>query len=105
MPAPTPYLPPFAFIADGRHVVYYLYARLPGLDPEDGVECVYIGVTSNLRARIAAHARKWWWPTIDPGLTYLEEHATRRAAEEAERVAIHQHQPAMNRAGRLLVVG
>lgn len=86
------------------HFVYWLATVPPGQTVET-CELVYIGVTSSLRARLRAHSRKWWWPTIDPTLLYLEQHATRREANIAEAEQIHWFQPAMNRAGRLLVVG
>lgn len=86
------------------HFTYHLAARLPGVDPEEGVAHVYVGVTSNLRQRLRSHARKWWWQAVDLDLCDFEEHATRQEAERVEADLIRWYQPAMNRAGRLLVV-
>lgn len=85
------------------HFVYWLAAVPPGASVESCV-LVYVGVTSSLRARLRAHSRKWWWPVIDPELAYFEQHESRAAANAAESRDIHLYQPAMNRAGRMLVV-
>jgi hypothetical protein len=53
---------------------------------------------------MADHSRKWWWPTIEFSLCEWEEHPTRADAEASERDMIRWYQPAMNRAGRLLLV-
>lgn len=89
----------------GRHFVYHLCCPLPGIDPEQAVAHIYVGVTSNLRQRLARHARKWWFVAVAAELGELIEYPTRAAADAAERQLIHLYQPAMNRAGRLLVVG
>lgn len=86
------------------HFVYTLNARLPGVDPEQDFAHVYVGVTSQLRDRLRSHARKWWWSALDLDLSEFLEFPTRRAAELAERDLIRSYQPAINRAGRLLVV-
>ncbi len=86
------------------HWVYFLNAAIPG-EPDDGAtQSVYVGVTSNLRARLLQHSRKWWWSAICPDLCYFDSYVQRSDAEEAEKEAIREYQPAMNRAGRLLVV-
>ena len=85
-------------------VVYHLVAALPGVDPEQATASVYVGVTADLRSRLRAHSRKWWFATVVPELCEFSEHATRAQAEAAERAMIRWYQPAMNRAGRLLVV-
>lgn len=87
----------------GRHFVYWLATIPPGRDAERA-ELIYVGVTSDLRSRMRSHSRKWWWPVIDLGLLALEEHPSRQEANEAESRDIHLYQPAMNRAGRLLVL-
>lgn len=106
---PSPYPDPRLTLNDlpghGRHFVYHLCGRLPGVDPEEAIAHVYVGVTSNLRARLRTHARKWWWPVIDLDLGEYIEHPTRAEAEADEAEMIRWLQPAMNRAGRLLVVG
>lgn len=81
----------------GRHFVYSLHAIIPGVCPimEDSA-CVYIGVTSNLRARIRSHSRKWWWPRIHPDLVEFIEYPTRAAAERAEAWGIKEHDPDLN---------
>lgn len=77
-------------------IVYHLYA--PG-------RLVYVGVTDDLDRRLAEHRRSsWWWPCINPLLTYVEAHPTREAAEEAERVAIQTLHPAANVTDRLPVI-
>jgi hypothetical protein len=86
------------------HWVYWLRAYTPGIDPEWTLTTVYVGVTSHLRSRIHQHTRKWWWPAVDRDLCYFEQFPTRAEAEAEERVEIRECQPAMNRAGRLLVV-
>lgn len=78
----------------GRHLVYWL-ATSRG-------ELVYIGVTSNLPARIESHRRKWWWPVIDMAHAYFEEHETREAANTAEARDIWEHRPPANRVGLVL---
>jgi hypothetical protein len=103
-PYPTPETRLGTAAQPGEHIVYHLCARLRGVAPEQEVAHVYVGVTSNLPARIRAHSRKWWWPTIDADLSCLEAFPTRADAEAYERQLIHWHQPAMNRAGRLLLV-
>lgn len=87
------------------HFVYHLAAPVPGRTTEESVAHVYIGVTSALRQRMRAHARKWWFAAVAHDLLYLEEHPSRQAANRAEAELIRMFQPAMNRAGRLLVVG
>lgn len=88
------------------HFVYQLVGRLPGIDPFEGDAAqLYVGVTGNLRARLRAHSRKWWWVVVDYSLCAFDDHSqTRVEAEQLERDMIRMFQPAMNRAGRLLVV-
>lgn len=88
----------------GRHFVYFLCARKAGHDPAEAIVYVYVGVTSDLRSRMRAHSRRWWWPGIDHDLTAFVEFPTRAEANTAERDAIELHQPEMNRAGRLRLV-
>lgn len=87
------------------HVVYLLRGLLPGVAPTHDAQVIYVGVTSHLRQRLYAHARKWWWVAVVPALCEFDPHTTREAAEACERTMIRCYQPAMNRAGRLLVVG
>lgn len=87
------------------HVVYSLNGLTPGVDPyEVDSAHIYVGVTSNLRERLYAHSRKWWFVAVVPELCEFDPHATRAAAEKTEAALIRFLQPAMNRAGRLLVV-
>ncbi len=86
------------------HFVYHLIGYKPGVSSEEAVEHIYVGVTSNLRSRMKSHSRKWWWTAVVPDLCYFDERPTRKEAEAEERVCIREDQPAMNRAGRLLVV-
>lgn len=86
------------------HFVYSLHGYKPGVDPEEDNANIYVGVTSNLRQRLYAHSRKWWWAAVVPDMSQFLEEPTRQEAEALERRMIHDYQPAMNRAGRLLVV-
>lgn len=79
----------------GCHVLYSLYAP--------GGEALYIGVTNNLGRRMMQHARKWWFITVDPWACTFEQFATRGDVLRAEAEAIAEEQPAMNRAGRVLI--
>lgn len=81
----------------GRHFVYYLHAIIPGVCPimQDSA-CVYIGVTSNLRARMRSHSQKWWWLRIHPDLVEFDEHPTRAEAEVSEARAIAMWNPDLN---------
>jgi hypothetical protein len=88
----------------GRHFVYTLWGRKPGFDPEEDLVCIYVGVTSDLRARLGAHSRKWWWVAVDPESCEFEECFTREEANLIEKQTIRMWQPEMNRAGRLLIV-
>jgi hypothetical protein len=90
-------------VRPGQHVVYWLCARIPVPD-KDGLDLVvvYVGVTSNLSARLAAHRRtKWWWKALDLSETQVEHHATRAEANAAEVEWITLLKPAMNIAGRI----
>jgi hypothetical protein len=87
------------------HVVYHLCGVIPGVDPDEDTASIYVGVTSNLRHRLRAHSRKWWWTAVVPELCEFGPYLTRAEAEDAEKASIRFYQPAMNRAGRLLVVG
>lgn len=78
----------------GRHFVYSLYAGTP-----DEPVCVYVGVTSNLRARVRAHAKKWWARTIDLNLSEFEEYPTRSQANAEELRAIRLKRPHANIVG------
>lgn len=93
-----------ATLPNQGHWTYALFARVPGVDPEEKVQPVYVGVTDDLRSRLRAHSRKWWWRALDLELSELLSYPTRDAAERAERESIRSWQPAMNRSGRLLVV-
>lgn len=84
--------------------VYHLCGLKPGVHPEEDIESIYVGETGNLRARLRAHSRKWWWIAIVPDLCEFDSHSTRKDAEAMERNMIRWYQPAMNRAGRLLIV-
>lgn len=90
----------------GRHFVYTLRARKPGVDLDDIDDhyCVYIGVTSNLRQRLRTHSRKWWAAAVDPAVCDFEDFPSREYAEYIESRAIRFNCPEMNRAGRLAVV-
>lgn len=81
----------------GRHFVYYLHAILPGVCPimQDSA-CVYIGVTSNLRARMRNHSQKWWWRSIHPDLVEFDEQPSRAVAEIEEARAIATYNPDLN---------
>lgn len=81
----------------GRHFVYGLYGRKPGVDPEEAVAYIYVGVTSNLRRRLSEHRRKWWWAAVVLELCEFVEYNTRTEADRAERDLIELYQPAMNR--------
>lgn len=102
---PEPYPSPATTDGLPGHAVYHLCAELPGVDPAERVAHVYVGVTSNLPSRLAAHSRKWWWPAVALHLSEFLLFNTRAEAEAAERDLIRWYQPAMNRAGRLLLVG
>ncbi len=86
------------------HFVYHLCGIKPGYTPEEDIVSIYIGVTSDLRARLRGHARKWWWIAVVPSLCEFTDYAFREEAEMWERIYIRQYQPEMNRAGRLLIV-
>lgn len=89
---------------EDRHFVYHLCTQLPGISPVEKIAHIYVGVTNNPRRRFAEHARKWWWWAVDLRLSEIIGYPTRQEAESAERQMIHDYQPAMNRAGRLLLV-
>lgn len=88
----------------GPHVVYHLCGLIPEVDPEERLAHIYVGVTNDVRQRMRAHSRKWWWPLVVPQWCEFTEHQDRAAAEAHEREMIRWYQPEVNRAGRLLVV-
>ena len=60
-----------------------------------GGRLLYIGITDDLRARLAAHeARKSWWPEVRR--TTVEWHTTRQEALAAEAAAIRAECPVHN---------
>lgn len=81
----------------GRHFVYYLHAAVPGVCPYAGSSVtVYVGVTSNLRARMRAHSKRWWWQCVLRDLVEFEECQSREHAEFEERRGIHFDNPDLN---------
>jgi len=64
----------------------------------DGV-LLYVGVTGNLKGRLATHAEsKPWWPKVKRKT--VEWHETRRSADRAEVQAIRSENPVHNIHGR-----
>lgn len=88
----------------GPHVVYHLCGVIPGVDPEERLAHIYVGVTNDVRQRMRAHSRKWWWALVVPEHSEFLEYQERKDAEACERDLIRMYQPEVNRAGRLLVV-
>lgn len=88
------------YIADlpgpGRHFTYMLVAPIPGMCPYEEVATVYVGVTSNLRARMRSHSRKWWWQCVLRDGCEFAEWPSREMAERMERRSIHFQNPDLN---------
>lgn len=74
----------------GRHFAYHLGHELN----EDEMVSIYIGVTSNLRARMRDHGRKWWWPMVN--CVEFVEQPSRAEAERWEREMIAFYNPDLN---------
>lgn len=91
-------------LPNSGHFVYHLCGLKPGVDPEEDTVSIYVGVTSDLRSRMRAHSRKWWWALVVPDLCELLEMPTRPEANALERSMIGWYLPEMNRAGRVLIV-
>lgn len=74
----------------GPQYLYRLYA---------GEQCIYVGITENLKARLASHAHdKPWWPEVD-----RVEHEIiygREEAMDAEQFLIRVLDPPHNVNGR-----
>ena len=88
------------YIADlpgpGRHFTYMLFAPIPGVCPYEELATVYVGVTSNLRARMRSHSRKWWWDSILRDCCEFAEWPSREMAERMERRSIQFSNPDLN---------
>lgn len=81
----------------GRHFVYSLYAIRPGVCPVmEEMAPVYVGVTSNLRQRMRAHAKRWWWSSIPADAVEFIEYPTREIADRAEMQTIRDLNPDLN---------
>jgi hypothetical protein len=60
-------------------------------------EALYFGSSWRPKGRCQQHKYdKSWWPEVDPARTKVTWYETRRAAEEAEKVAIALEQPQYN---------
>ena len=88
------------YIADlpgaGRHFTYMLFGATPGVCPYEAAAPIYVGVTSNLRAQMRAHSKKWWWSCVLRDRVELVEHQTRADAEDWERRMIADENPDLN---------
>ncbi|MER5902987.1 GIY-YIG nuclease family protein [Streptomyces mirabilis] len=63
-------------------------------DAEDRL--LYVGITSNPKARWRAHARdKYWWPEVSRKT--IEWFETRKSAERIEKIEVEEESPAYNR--------
>jgi predicted GIY-YIG superfamily endonuclease len=68
------------------YVVYYLF--------DHDLETLYIGRTSDVMRRFAAHSTSPWWPEVATyGLEFFREYAD---MFNAERAAILEHHPQLN---------
>lgn len=81
---------------DEGHWVYHLCGRIPGVDPEECLADIYVGVTSNLRQRLRSHSKKWWFVAVERDLSEFLEMPTRQAACDLERNLIQFYEPSMN---------
>lgn len=67
-------------------------------DEDDDTEsqCLYIGVSSNLAARLRAHQRKWWWSAVDLSASCFHRYESRAVAEFTEAHDLNEYRPLFN---------
>ena len=86
-PIPTEWKRQRRFERDAKpHYVYELFDR--------SGQALYVGVTSDLPARIRSHSSKPWWPHVHD--MQVRRHEDRVAGIKAELDRIHDLQPLYN---------